>query len=88
MKFNADGTAMSEGKAGTWTLAGNTLTAKAEGEPERQMTLARSGDNLVLTVGGQTITATACPAGSETGSAAKSDEAAAEGAEAEGETEQ
>ena len=64
MTFNADGTASSEGEDGTWSMTGNSLTMTKEGGQSQTLTASRSGNDLVLTKDGQSITASACPAGS------------------------
>lgn len=84
ISFNADGTATNSGDAevARWTLQGNTLTVTPPGEGPQPGTVARSGDNLVLSdPGGQTMTLIRCaaagaaaPAGSPAGAPEESSE--------------
>lgn len=79
LTFNADGTAQSAGHSGGWSLSGDTLTMTKAGEPDQRMRVARSGNNLVMSPDGGSVTAMPCPAGS--GAAGSSQNAAGEAEE-------
>jgi hypothetical protein len=62
--FNADGTATNsmDSEVARWTLAGNTLTITPPNQAPQTSTLAKQGDNLVMTRDGQPVTLTRCAA--------------------------
>ncbi len=63
LTFNSDGTIEAGNDTGNWALAGSTLTLTKEGEPAETWTVSRSGDNLTMAMGANTMTVGACPAG-------------------------
>lgn len=63
LTFNSDGTIEAGNDTGNWALAGSALTLTKEGETPETWTVSRSGDNLTMAMGGNTMTVGACPAG-------------------------
>lgn len=63
LTFNSDGTIEAGNDTGAWALAGSTLTLTKEGEPAETWTVSRSGENLTMAMGANTMTVGACPAG-------------------------